>query len=100
MRTDCRLTTRMIIALFNQKGGVGKTTSAINLAAALAQSGDSVTVVDADAQQQAVGHEMPGVSIVAALGAEELRRAVSEAQTDWVLIDCPPSLEGVSDLFE
>ncbi len=83
---------RMIIALFNQKGGVGKTTSAINLAAALAQSGDSVTVVDADAQQQAVAYEVPGARILGVEGQAELAQAVGEAKSDWVLIDCPPSL--------
>lgn len=82
----------MIIALFNQKGGVGKTTSAINLAAALALRGDSVTVADADAQQQAIGHEVPGVSIVSAPNGEELRRVAGQTRTDWLLIDCPPSL--------
>lgn len=62
------------IAIINQKGGVGKTTTAVNLSAALAELGNRVCVIDMDPQAHASLHL--GVTV----GAEQ--KSVYDCLTD------------------
>ena len=64
----------MIVAVTNQKGGVGKTTTAVNIAAALAFSGHRVLLVDTDSQAHSTK------SIVR--GAEKVEKSLYDILTN------------------
>lgn len=95
----------MIVALLNQKGGVGKTTLALHLASRWAELGHRVLVVDADPQGSALdwseqrGREgLARLFGVVGLPRETLHRELPEAAKayDRVVIDGPPRVAGIA----
>ncbi len=79
-----------VIAVANQKGGVGKTTTAVNLAACIASVGRKVLLFDLDPQANATS----GVGIEKREGASAYRVLLGEGQLQEKMV--PTAFEGLS----
>jgi len=89
-----------VYALANQKGGVGKTTTAINLAACLAEAGERALVVDLDPQANAtsgLGERANGTSTYDLLDGAPLGELVRETRfPNLHLVPSKPELAGAA----
>jgi chromosome partitioning protein len=80
-----------IIAIVNQKGGVGKTTTAVNLAASLALSGEKILLIDIDPQ----GNSTSGLGI----SKEDLKRSIYNVLSGDCNINDALSATAIDKLF-
>ena len=86
----------MIISVLNQKGGVGKTTLSVNLAAAMARSGSRILLIDADPQGSsldwAAARSDGPIFPVVGLPRATIHKEVEELGKgyDHIIIDGPP----------
>lgn len=95
----------MIIALLNQKGGVGKTTLATHIAGELAVRGRNVVLLDADPQGSALDwtqrrsqQRLPRLFSAVGLARETLHQEAPELaqRADHVIIDGPPRIAALA----
>lgn len=95
--------TARIVAVTNQKGGSGKTTTSMSLAADLGLRGLRVLVVDADPQSSATrwyamspeSRPFPATVVNLAEARDKIGKTIKDhlENYDLIVIDCPPNLE-------
>jgi chromosome partitioning protein len=91
----------MIISFVNQKGGVGKTTLSVNVAAALTCQGRKILLIDADKQGSASTwaslRQEPGFTVASLARQNMAKDAMAMAANyDHTIIDGPPHAEEIA----